>query len=337
MRALARIERNIMKYNVPILEVDGLTKWFSPPQSSLLGPRRHVQAITNVGFSISRGEVVGLVGESGSGKSTLAQTILRLHRPDSGSIRFDGVDLAQYTQGQLRPFRRRMQMVFQDPNASLNPRLSIEASLSEPLSTWSLCSTPAEKKNRDEELLHLVGLPAHVLKRYPHEFSGGQRQRISIARALAVQPDLLVADEPVSALDVSVQAQIIELLNQLRDRLRLSLLFISHDLKVIGYLADRVVVMYLGRVMEVGPTREIFKTPKHPYTRALLSAIPSTKPRVGHTRIILKGDVPDPAAPPSGCVFRTRCPVALTECSVMSPTPISPDKHSSACIRNDIG
>ena len=292
-----------------LLEVDDLKMYFPITQGIVL--ERHVgdvRAVDGVTFSIRRGETLGLVGESGCGKSTTGRAILRLYRPTGGSVRFDGAELTSLEGEPLRRMRRRMQMVFQDPYASLNPRMTVGGIVGEPLDIHGI-GTRAERRERVRELFSVVGLDPDYGDRYPHEFSGGQRQRVGVARALAVNPDLIVADEPVSALDVSIQAQIINLLGRLQDRFGLTYLFIAHDLSVVSHISDRIAVMYLGRIVEVARSDELRDRPLHPYTIALLSAVPIPDPRVEthRRRIILKGDVPSPAAPPSGCHFHTRC------------------------------
>jgi oligopeptide transport system ATP-binding protein len=320
-----------------VLEVRELSKRFALPRRSVFGRRQFVHAVSHVSLTVGHGEAVGLVGESGSGKTTVALSIIRLLHPSSGQVLFHGKDIGALSRGALKPYRRRIQLVFQDPYASLNPRMTIEDALIEPLIIHRLVNNRAAAHARVKELLRLVGLPESAARRYPHEFSGGQRQRIGIARALAVEPELLIADEPVSALDVSVQAQIIDLLEHLRRTLSLSLLLVSHDLGVVGYMCDRVAVMYLGQLMEIGPTSAIYEHPKHPYTEALLSAIPSVEASANRERIVLKGDVPSPIAPPSGCVFRTRCRYAQPACAQTIPqlTAVG-DGHYKACLRNDI-
>jgi peptide/nickel transport system ATP-binding protein len=318
------------------LEIAGLQKYF-PVRKGLLGRvTGHVHAVEDVSLSVDKGETVGIVGESGSGKSTLARLILRLIEPTAGSVRFDGQEITLLPPDQLRPLRRKMQMVFQDPFASLNPRMTIGATVGEALDIHKLASG-AERTRIVAGLLERVGLPAEAMQRRPHEFSGGQRQRIGIARALAAGPSLLVADEPVAALDVSVQAQVLNLLQDLQEQLGLTIVFISHDLSVVELIADRVVVMYLGRIMEMGPSRLLYHAPRHPYTRALLSAIPDAEPGASHQHMLLKGDIPSPLAPPSGCVFRTRCPFAITACAEVVPplAEVGPG-HTKACIRDDI-
>jgi len=268
-----------------------------------------VRAVEEVSLELTRGETLGLVGESGCGKSTLGRTVLRLYEPTSGTITFDGTDVTTRSQRALRPMRRHMQMIFQDPYASLNPRMSVGAAIAEPLEIHALVKTAADREARVQELLAKVGLRADAAKRYPHEFSGGQRQRIGIARALACKPQFIVCDEPISALDVSIQAQIVNLMMDLQEAETLTYLFISHDLKIVQHICDRVAVMYLGRIVELAAAKTLYKTPKHPYTQALLSAVPRIDPKTRKDRIILQGDVPSPLAPPAGCAFHPRCPV----------------------------
>jgi len=268
-----------------------------------------VRAVTDVDLEIVPGETLGLVGESGCGKSTLGRTLLRLYEPTGGTIQFDGSDITHLHQRALRPMRRKMQMIFQDPYASLNPRMTVGAAIAEPLVIHELAPTKAEREARVQELLAKVGLREEAARRYPHEFSGGQRQRVGIARALAVKPRFIVCDEPISALDVSIQAQIVNLLKDLQTAESLTYLFISHDLKIVQHVSDRVAVMYLGRIVELAGATTLYKEPKHPYTQALLSAVPRIDPAHKRERIILQGDVPSPLKPPSGCAFHPRCPV----------------------------
>ncbi len=319
-----------------LLEVRELRKSFSLG-SLLSGRRGSVRAIDNVSFDIARGEVLALVGESGSGKTTVGRTVLRLTEPDGGSIRFDGQDITHLSRRALRPVRRRMQLVFQDPFSSLNPRMNVERILATPLILHRPELGRAARRAQVEEALRLVGLFPSAADRYPHEFSGGQRQRIGIARALMLHPALLVADEPVSALDVSVQAQVVNLLLDLRDRLNLAMLFIAHDLAVVGTVADRVAVMYLGRIVELARTAELFASPRHPYTEALFSAVPRLDAGARRGRIILAGELPSPLNPPSGCGFRTRCRYALPACADDAP-PLRAAAHGhlTACIRDDL-
>ena len=299
-----------------LLDVEDLEVYF-PVTAGLLFQRRvaDVKAVDGVTFNVKRGETLGLVGESGCGKSTTGKAILQLNRPTAGSVNFAGTDLTRVRGRALRTYRRRMQMIFQDPYASLNPRMSVGSIVSEPITIHKL-ARGQEKRERVHNLLQTVGLNPYFASRYPHEFSGGQRQRIGIARALAVEPEFIVCDEPVSALDVSIQAQIINLLQDLQDEFNLTYLFIAHDLSVVRHISDRVAVMYLGHIMELTDRDTIFDDPLHPYTKALLSAVPIPDPEVERERerIILLGDVPSPLAPPPGCVFNTRCPIAIDQC-----------------------
>lgn len=316
----------------PLLEVRDLTKTFSVRQA---GKTKKLRALDGVTFDLHRGETLGLVGESGCGKSTLARTLLMLERPDAGSISFGGVDPQALSGKELLDFRRRVQMVFQDPFASLNARMSAGDIVSEPWRTHrSLYRTSRDRAARVRELLHLVGLRPSDAEKYPQEFSGGQRQRLGIARALALNPDLIVCDEPVSALDLSVQAQVLNLLNDLQQELGVAYLFISHDLSVVRHVADRVVVMYLGRVVEGGATEPTFDQPLHPYTSALMSAAPSLDRSRKREQIILEGEIPSPLNPPSGCRFRTRCWRATEECATAIP-PLVRDEavpgHTAEC------
>ena len=291
-----------------------------------------VKAVDDISFSIDAGEVVGLVGESGSGKTTVGRTILRLEQASSGHVRFGGTDMMGLSGSEMRAYRKRMQIIFQDPYASLNPREKVREVLTHPLRLHNI-GDASEHEDRAAALLEKVGLSRDHLDRFPHEFSGGQRQRIGIARALAVEPEFIVADEPVSALDVSIQAQVINLLEDLKNDLDLTMLFIAHDLGVVEHICDRVIVMYLGRVMEIATVADLYARPNHPYTKALLSAVPIPEPGMRKKRTVLKGDIPSPISPPSGCVFRTRCPIATEECARVVPElkPVG-EGHSSACI-----
>jgi oligopeptide transport system ATP-binding protein len=303
----------------PLVEVKELYKWF-PIRSGILSRTvGHVRAVDGVSLSIQRGETMGLVGESGCGKTTLARTLVRLTNPTKGSIFFDGADVTRAKGGTLKGYRRRVSVVFQDPYASLDPRQTVRSAITEPMKIHHLVRSKEEADSRAEELVRVVGLNPDHLSRFPHEFSGGQRQRIAIARALAVTPEFVVLDEPTSSLDVSVQAQILNLLKALQKEFNLTYLFISHNLSVIRYMCHRTGVMYLGRVVEVAETGRIYDSPKHPYTHALLSSAPIPDPAKRKKGAILEGDVPSPVDIPSGCRFRTRCPFATKKCSDESP------------------
>lgn len=323
-------------FPAPLVQVQGLSQWYRTG-GSLFSKTEILRAVDDVSFSIARGEVLGLVGESGSGKSTLGRAISRMSEPTSGKILFEGRDITRLNKRSLRPLRKKMQFVFQDPFASLNPRMTVRQIVGAPLAIqWPGLSAGSRKERIEESLRTVELLPSH-LDRYPHEFSGGQRQRICIARALIMEPSFLVADEPVSALDVSVQAQIVNLLINVHRKLDVAMLFISHDLAVVGHLCDRVAVMYLGRIVEIAPTRSLFRFPRHPYTQALFSAIPSPDPNKRRNRVLLTGDMPSPLSPSSGCAFLGRCRYALPECrAAVPPLRRVGEGHSVRCIRDDL-
>jgi len=312
---------------LPILEARNLSKHFAARPG--FGQTATVKAVDNVSLAIRSGETLALVGESGCGKSTTGRLLLRLIEPTSGQVLYKGDDLSGLNHRAMLAHRRDLQIIFQDPFGSLNPRLSVGAIIREPLDIHGI-GDRASRRARVEELLRLVGLSPQQMARYPHEFSGGQRQRIGIARALALEPQVLVCDEPVSALDVSIQAQIINLMQDLQQRLGLTYLFISHNLSVVRQIADRVAVMYLGQIVETGATDDLFRRPQHPYTQALLSALPQPDPDRQRARIVLKGDVPSPFSPPSGCRFHTRCPVAMPMCRQQEPELRLVAEHQSA-------
>jgi oligopeptide transport system ATP-binding protein len=324
--------------DVPSLEARHLVKHFPIHGGFLQRQTGTVKAVDDVSFAIRRGETLGLVGESGCGKSTVGKTVLKLLEPTSGTILLDGVDVSELAPAKMWPYRRRIQTVFQDPYSSMNPRLSAGTIVGEPLENFGI-AIGAEKEERVAALFERVGLRPEAMRRYTHEFSGGQRQRLGIAKALSVNPDVIVADEPVSALDVSVQAQVLNLLIDLQDEYRLAYLFISHDLAVMRHISHRIAVMYLGRIVELADKRALFATPLHPYTEALLSAAPLPDPaRRKAKRLILTGDVPSPANPPSGCHFHTRCPAAQPACRAVTPPllEVSPGHHV-ACLRRPVG
>jgi oligopeptide transport system ATP-binding protein len=333
---VAEVDR-ITKAPDPIVSVEALHLHFALPRRSPFGSRATVKAVDGVSFSVLPGEVLGLVGESGSGKTTVGRAVLRLIEANSGVIRFRGRDITHLSRRALRPIRPDMQLIFQDPFASLNPRMTIGRIVATPLLIHRPTLTRGERRELVAAALRMVGLAANFADRYPHEFSGGQRQRVGIARALILRPGFLVADEPVSALDVSVQAQVVNLLRELRAELGLSILFIAHDLAVVGRISDRVAVMYLGTLVEMAPAEELFRSPRHPYTEALLSAAPAPDPDRKRARIVLAGDPPSALNPPSGCRFRTRCRYAEAACAAEAPSfrEVSAG-HFSACRRDEL-
>ncbi len=320
--------------NSTLVQVQNLKKYF-PIYKGLIVNRHvnDVKAVDDISFDIYKGETLGLVGETGCGKTTVGRTILHLYRPTSGKIIFGGVNLAELQENDMRIMRSRMQMIFQDPYASLNPRMTVGSIISAPLDVHTSASRK-EKREQVQELLKIVGLNPDFVNRYPHEFSGGQRQRIGIARALALSPDLIICDEPISSLDVSIQAQVVNLLEELQDRLGLTYLFIAHDLSMVRHISDRMIVMYLGKVMELADRNEIYLRPLHPYTQALMSAVPIPDPDKARNRhrIFLEGDIPSPVNPPAGCNFNTRCPIVTEICHKIDPEyrEISPN-HFVAC------
>jgi len=317
----------------PLIQVCDLHTWYPIRRGIIQRVVGHVKAVDGVTFDIRQGEALGLVGESGCGKTTAGKSILRLLEPTSGEVFYDGLDLGKLPEPDLRPLRHELQVVFQDPYSSLNPRLTISETLMEGMDIHCVGQGKLERTERAASLLQRVGLSPDALGRYPHEFSGGQRQRIGIARALAVEPKFIVCDEPVSALDVSVQAQILNLLSDLQEEFQLTYLFITHDLGVVEYLADEVAVMYLGKIVEKAPCEQLFDSPRHPYTQALLSSMPVPAPGAERERIVLEGDVPSPVDPPSGCHFHPRCPLAQPECSRRQPQLVEIEPgHQVSCL-----
>lgn len=314
----------------PLVEIRGLRKYFPVRRGLFQRVVGHVKAVDDVSFSIQPGETLGLVGESGCGKTTVGRTLLRLYEPSAGQIAFDGRDVSHLRGRALRELRRDMQIVFQDPFSSLNPRMTVRGIVEEGLMVHRL-GNRAERLDRVREILVKVGLDPSYLHRYPHEFSGGQRQRISIARALALKPRFVVLDEPISALDVSIQSQIINLLTDLKDEFKLTYLFISHDLSVVEYISDRVAVMYLGEIVELATSAQLYRNPLHPYSKALLSSVPSMDPKARSKRIILPGDVPSPINPPRGCRFHPRCPEVMDICRTTAPRALDIDGHVVRC------
>ncbi|RZN49343.1 dipeptide ABC transporter ATP-binding protein [archaeon] len=314
----------------PLVEVENLKKYFEH-KGGLFRETEYLKAVDDVSFEIKKGETFGLVGESGCGKSTCGKTILKLHQPTAGSIRYDGVDISGFTRKQMLPYRRKMTIIYQDPFGSLDPRMTVGDIISEPMEVHKLYGRE-ERENKVMEITEYVGLTAEQVSRYPHEFSGGQRQRIGIARSLALDPEFIVADEPVSALDVSIQAQIINLLYDLQKELDLTYLFIAHDLAVVKHICERIAVMYLGKVVEIADKKELFRNPMHPYTKALMSSVPIPNPHRRTEQIILTGDVPSPVNPPPGCHFHNRCPSAMERCSVEEPELVEVEKdHFVSC------
>jgi oligopeptide/dipeptide ABC transporter ATP-binding protein len=322
----------------PLLEIRNLKKYFPVRAGIMRRVMGQVKAVDDISFEVAEGETLGLVGESGCGKTTAGRTLLRLHEPTAGRIFFDGQDVTEIKGPELRQLRADMQIVFQDPYSSLNPRMTIKGIVEEGLVVHQI-GARAERLEKVKDTLVKVGLDPSYINRYPHEFSGGQRQRISVARALALNPRFMVLDEPISALDVSIQSQVINLLNDLKDEFKLTYLFISHDLSVVEYISDHVAVMYLGEIVETATSKELYCNPHHPYTRALLSSVPSMDPKTKKERMVLDGDVPSPINPPQGCRFHPRCPVAMDICKEVSPRPLDLDGHIVRChaVEQEVG
>ncbi len=321
-------------HDTPLLVVEDLNKHFLLHKAMKKEESVYVKAVNNVSFSVMEGETLGIVGESGCGKSTLGRTLIRLLEPTSGKVCFEGRNISEYKTGELRLLREKMQYIFQDPYSSMNPKMTIRDIVSEPLENFRKDMTAKQREQRVAELLRLVGLSDEAMTRYPHEFSGGQRQRIVIARGIALNPRLLICDESVSALDVSVQAQIINLLQELKQKLSLTYLFISHDLRVVKFISDRIMVLYLGEVMEIAPSSALFSDPRHPYTQSLIGSISKGDPRNRDARHILEGEIPNPMHAPKGCPFSSRCPVVMDRCHTEKPKLQSVGKdHVAACLR----
>lgn len=316
-----------------LLKVENLKKYFCVKKSFKKEKNEYLRAVDDISFTIYKGETLGLVGESGCGKSTLGRAVLRLYDITEGLIEFEGKNITSMSNSQLRGLRNRMQIIFQDPYASLNPKMTIRKAIEDSLIVYNKKMSAAERKDRTEEVMEYVGIPMHMADRYPHELSGGQRQRAAIARGIVLKPSFVVGDEPVSALDVSIRAQVLNLMKDIQEKTGLSYLFISHDLSVVRYLCDKIAVMYLGKIVEMGTKKEIFDNAKHPYTQALLSAIPIPDVHVQRKEIVLSGDMPSPIHPPKGCHFCTRCPYATEECTMKEPELQGNKEHQVACFK----
>lgn len=327
-----------MKSNEVILKVTDLKTHFDVTKG-MFAKKQIVKAVDGVSFEIHKGETFGLVGESGCGKSTLGRTLVKIYEPTSGSIEYRGKDITKLKGKELKEFRKSVQMIFQDPYASLNPRMTVGEIIREPMDIHGIYNTAREREDRVVELLQIVGLKPDHIRRYPHEFSGGQRQRISIARTLALNPDFIICDEPISALDVSIQAQIINLLKHIQEELGISYLFVAHDLSMVKHISDRIGVMYLGNMVEIGESSDLYHNPMHPYTKALLSAVPIPDPVIGKSkkRIVLQGELPSPLNPPTGCAFRTRCPFATEHCAAQKPKPTIINGRQVSCFQFEPG